>query len=103
MLSRQSNNNLHYLNKALSLGGFNLEVQKDYKCKKPLVIYNYFTSNLDNKIINNSNQIKLNHNSELTLIEYNIDERSKFLKNTFEKINIGKNSILKYHYTKNKK
>ena len=95
VLSRQSNNNLHYLNKALSLGGFNLEVQKDYKCKKPLVIYNYFTSNLDNKIINNSNQIKLNHNSELTLIEYNIDERSKFLKNTFEKINIGKNSILK--------
>ena len=91
----RSNNNLHYLNKALSLGGFNLEVQKDYKCKKPVVIYNYFTSNLDNKIINNSNKIKLNQNSELTLIEYNIGEKSKFFKNTFEKINIDKGSSLK--------
>ena len=91
----RSNNNLHYLNKALSLGGFNLEVQKDYKCKKPVVIYNYFTSNLDNKIINNSNKIKLNQNSELTLIEYNVCEKSKFFKNTFEKINIDKGSSLK--------
>ncbi len=93
--NNQTNNNLHYLNKALSLGGFYLEVQKDYKCKKPIIIYNYFTSNLDNKIINNSNKIKLNQNSELTLIEYNIGEKCKFFKNTFEKINIDKGSSLK--------
>tara|TARA_B100001248_G_scaffold114497_1_gene85693 strand:- start:7700 stop:8941 length:1242 start_codon:yes stop_codon:yes gene_type:complete len=91
----QSGNNLYNLNKALSLGGFNLEVQKDYKFKKPVIIYNYFSSNLDNKIINNSNQIKLNQNSKLTLIEYNIGENCKFLKNTFEKINIEKDSELK--------
>ncbi len=95
VLNNQSSNNLHYLNKALSSGGFSLEVKRNYKCKKPLVIYNYFTSNLDNKIINNSNHIKLNHNSKLTLIEYIIGERSKFIKNTFEKIDIGKDSILK--------
>ena len=83
------------LNKALSLGGFSLEVQKDYKCKKPIIIYNYFTSDLDNKIINNSNQIKLSQNSELTLIEYNITEKSKFFKNTFENVNIGQGSLLK--------
>ena len=94
-LNNQSNNNLHFLNKALSLGGFNLEIQKDYKCKKPIIIYNYFTSNLDNQIINNSNKIKLNQNSELTLIEYNIGEKSKFFKNTFEKINIDKEALLK--------
>ena len=94
-LSNQSSNNLQNLNKALSLGGFNLEVQKDYKCKKPIIIYNYFTSNLDNKIINNSNQIKLNQNSGLILIEYNISEKCKFLKNTFEKINIDKDSVFK--------
>ena len=93
--SYQLNNNLHNLNKALSLGGFNLEIQKDYKCKKPIIIYNYFTSDLDNKIINNSNQIKINQNSELTLIEYNVSEKSKFIKNTFEKINIDKGSVLK--------
>ena len=93
--NEQPGNYLHNLNKALSVGGFYLEIQKNYKCKKPIIIYNYFTSNLDNKIINNSNQIKLNENSELTLIEYNISEKSKFLKNTFEKINIDRGSILK--------
>ena len=59
-------NNLHFLNKALSIGGFKLEVQKDYKCKKPIIIYNYFTKNLDNKIINNSNKIKLSQNSSFS-------------------------------------
>ena len=91
----QSKNSLDYLNKALSIGGFNLEVQKNYKCKKPIIIYNYFTENLNNKIINNSNKIKVSQNSELILIEYNIVEKSKFVKNTFEKINIDKRAVLK--------
>ena len=99
----QSKNNLDYLNKALSIGGFNLEVQQNYKCKKPIIIYNYFTANLNNKIINNSNKIKVGQNSELTLIEYNIGEKSKFIKNTFEKINIDKGAVLKnINFTKNK-
>ena len=93
--NNDSSNNLYNLNKALSLGGFYLEIHEDYKCKKPIIIYNFFTSNLNNKIINNSNQIKLNKNSELTLIEYNTGEKSKFIKNTFEKINIDKGSVLK--------
>ena len=93
--TNEKGNNLYNLNKALSSGGFSLEVQKDYKCKKPIVIYNYFTSDLDNKIINNSNQIKLSQNSELTLIDYNMSEKSKFFKNTFENINIEQGSLLK--------
>ena len=94
-LTNEKGNNLYNLNKALSSGGFSLELQKDYKCKKPIIIYNYFTSDLDNKIINNSNQIKLSQNSELTLIEYNMSEKSKFFKNTFENINIEQGSLLK--------
>ncbi len=93
--TNEKGNNLYNLNKALSSGGFSLEIQKDYKCKKPIIIYNYFTSDLDNKIINNSNQIKLSKNSELTLIEYNISAESKFFKNTFENINIEQGSLLK--------
>ena len=93
--TNEKSNNLYNLNKALSSGGFSLEIQKDYKCKKPIIIYNYFTSDLDNKIINNSNQIKLSQNSELTLIEYNMSEKSKFFKNTFENINIEQGSLLK--------
>ena len=42
-LNYQSNNNLHFLNKALSLGGFYLEIKENYKCKKPIIIYNYHT------------------------------------------------------------
>ena len=91
----QSHNNLSFLNRALSLGGFNLEIQKNYRCNKPIVIYNYFSSNLDNKIINNSNKIKLNQNSELILIEFNIGEESKFFKNTFEQVVVEKDAILK--------
>ena len=93
--SYHSKDNLSFLNKALSSGGFNLEILKNYKCKRPVVIYNYFNSNLENKIINNSNKIKLNQNSELILIEYNICENSKFLKNTFEKVDLDKDSTLK--------
>ena len=93
--TNEKGNNLYNLNKALSSGGFSLEIQKDYKCKKPIIIYNYFTSDLDNKIINNSNLIKLSQNSELTLIEYNMSEKSKFFKNTFENINIEQGSLLK--------
>jgi len=91
----QPRSNLILLNKALSSGGFDLEIKKNYKCKKPIVIYNYFNSKLENKVINNSNNIKLNENSELTLIEFNICEKGKFLKNTFENINIDKNALLK--------
>ena len=93
-INDNSNNNLYFLNKALSLGGFYLEIQENYKCKKPFIIYNYFNSNLDNKIINNSNKIKLNQDSELTLLEYNIDEKNKFIKNTFENIELKDNSVL---------
>jgi len=94
--SEQSGNKLYNLNKALSLGGFFLEIQKNYKCKRPIMIYNFFTSKLENKIINNSNKIKLNQNSELTLIEYNINEKDKFIKNTFENIEIQDDSVFKY-------
>ncbi len=97
-LDIQLNDNLFYLNKALSTGGLYIEIEENYKCKRPFVIYNYFTSGLDGNIINNSNKIKLNQNSELTLIEYNICENSKFIKNTFEKVDIAKSSVLKNIY-----
>ncbi len=89
------NNNLYCLNKALTIGGFKIEIKENYKCKKPIIIYNYFNSNLENKIINNSNKIKINKNSNLTLIEYNIDENSKYIKNTFENLELEDNSIFK--------
>ena len=89
-------NNLTLLNKALSSGGYSLEVSGNYKFKKPLIIYNYFSENLKNVILNNSNYIKLNKGSELTVIEYTIDSsKNNFIKNTLDKISLDNNAVYK--------
>jgi Fe-S cluster assembly protein SufD len=89
-------NTLTLLNNALSLGGFSLEVTKNYKLKKPLVIYNYFSKDLKNKILNNKNSIKLNEGSELMLIDYNSgQEQSNFIKNTIDTVSLDENAVLK--------
>ena len=89
-------NTLTLLNNALSSGGFSLEITKNYKLKKPLVIYNYFSKNLNNKILNNKNSIKLNEGSELMLIEYNDGYvQSNFINNTMDIVSLDENAILK--------
>ena len=89
-------NNLTLLNKALTSGGYSLEVSDNYKFKKPLIIYNYFSENLKNVILNNSNYIKLNKGSELTVVEYTIDNsKNNFIKNTLDKILIDNNAVFK--------
>ena len=93
---------LTLLNNALATGGFTLEVSKNYKFTKPLVIYNYFSKNLKESIINNKNSIILNADSGLTLINY-IDDDSKdnFMTNTIESITIKKNASLKNIFINN--
>ena len=89
-------NNLTLLNKALSSGGYSLEVFENYKFKKPLIIYNYFSQNLKNVILNNSNNIKLNKGSELTVVEYTIDNfKNNFIKNTMDKVSLDNNTVYK--------
>ena len=81
------------LNNALSEGGYSLEVMNGYKLKKPLIVYNYLIGDLKNKIINNKNFIKLHEDTEVCLIEYNIDDsNSSFIKNTFDSISVNKNA-----------
>ena len=91
-----TDNTLTLLNSALASGGFSLEIAKNYKLKKPLVIYNYFSKNLKNKILNNKNSIKLNEGSELVLIDYSDGNTDgNFIKNTTEVVSIDKNAVLK--------
>tara|TARA_Y100000590_G_C15645258_1_gene986600 strand:+ start:221 stop:1468 length:1248 start_codon:yes stop_codon:yes gene_type:complete len=91
-----SKNPLVCLNHALAENGYSLEIDKDYKFKKVLVIYNFFKKDVENKILNNKNKIKLNANSELHVIEYTINESSsKFINNVYENIILEKNSKLK--------
>ena len=93
---KTSKNPLVCLNHALAQNGFSLEIDKNYKFKKVLVIYNFFTKDLKNKILNNKNKIKLNENAELHVIEYTINEsKSKFINNVYENIILEKNSKFK--------
>ena len=97
-------NTLALLNNALSSGGFSLEISKNYKLKKPLVVYNYFSEGLKNKILNNNNSIKLNEGSELLLIDYNEDDtQDNFIKNTIDVFSLDKNTTLKNILIQNSK
>jgi Fe-S cluster assembly protein SufD len=86
---------LAFLNHALATGGFTLEVSKNYKFEKPLIVYNYFSKNLKESIINNKNSIILNNDSELTVINYTDDDSNdNFMTNTIDDVKIRKNASL---------
>ena len=96
---KKKKNSLGHLNDALFEGGYFLEVNADYQFTKPLIIYNFFSDNLKNTIINNKNLIKLNNNSKLDLIEYNFDKsKNNFIQNNYTNITVGDNASLK-NYT----
>jgi Fe-S cluster assembly protein SufD len=87
-------NSLIFLNNALSSGGFSLEIAKDYKFKKPLIIYNSFSDNLKNIILNNKNSIKLNKGAELILLDYTSDNSgNNFINNTIEEVFLDERAI----------
>jgi len=93
---KTSKNPLVCLNHALAENGYFLEVVKNYKFKKVLVVYNFFKEDAKNKILNSKNKIKLNENSELHIVDYNINEtNSKFINNVYESIILEKNSKFK--------
>ena len=69
-ISVNKQNSLNLLNNALASGGYYLEISKNYKFKKPLVVYNHFSENIKDQIINYKNSLILNENSELTILNY---------------------------------
>ena len=94
-LALDSKNSLYFLNNALATGGFSLEISKNYKLKKPIVVYNNFSNSLKEKIVNYKNSIILNENAELNLINY-IKNSSKenFMVKILENIKVKKDSSL---------
>ena len=94
-INLDNKNSLYFLNNALATGGYSLEISKNYKLKKPLVIYNNFSNSLKEKIVNYKNSIILNENSELNLINYiNNSSKENFMVNILENIKIKKASSL---------
>ena len=91
---KDNKNSLVNLNHALFTNGYYLEVESNYRFKKVVIIYNFFSENVKNQIINKKNKILVKKNSELHLIDYTIN-KSKFVCNNYEEITLEENSILK--------
>ena len=93
---KKEHNPLICLNHALSDKGYFLKVEDDYKFKKILVIYNLYTSDLDENILNNKNKIQVGKNSELHTFEFAINKSKKnFFNNVYENIILEDSAIFK--------
>ena len=89
-------NSLINLNNALSNNGLFLEVANNYRFEKVIIIYNVFTDDLKNNLLNNKNKIIIGKNSELHIIEYNINQsKNKFIYNTIENVILNEKASLK--------
>ena len=87
--NKRERNPLVHLNHALANNGYFLDVADNYKFKKVLVIYNIFTKNLNDNILNIRNKIKIGKNSELHIFEIVINRSKKnFFNNTFNPIGL---------------
>ena len=75
---------------------------KNYKFKKPLVVYNHFSESIKEQIISYKNSLILNENSELTILNYT-DNNSKnnFFVNSFDYLKLKKDSNLKNIFINN--
>ncbi len=101
---RKENNPLINLNHALSDKGFFLEIEENYKFKKILVIYNLFTNDLNEIILNSKNKIKIGKNSELHTLNLIINQSEKnFFNNVYENVVLEKAAILKNICVQNNK
>ncbi len=89
-------NPLINLNHALSDKGFFLQVKENYKFKKILVIYYFFTKDLNENILNSKNKVKIGKNSELHLFEFLVNNSKKnFFNNVYENIILENSAVLK--------
>ena len=90
-----SENVLINLNTAFLNNCIKITVNNGYKFQKPLILYNYLTSDIDSHGLNMRLDINLEDDTSLDIINIsNGSSNSNFL-NFRQKINIGKNSVFK--------
>ncbi len=103
-IGESKNNPLINLNHALSENGYDLHVEDNYKFKKVLVVYNLYTKELHENILNSRNRINVGKNSELHIIDFVVNEsKFKFINNIYENVILEKNAIYKNIYIQNAK
>ena len=90
-----SRNSLLNLNTAFVSNYTKILVKSGYQLKKPLILFNYLSNNLNNVGINIRLDIKLEDNASLNIINISNENLNNNFLNFRQKISIGKNSILK--------
>ena len=90
-----SRNSLLNLNTAFVSNYTKILVKSGYQLKKPLILFNYLSNNLNNVGINIRLDIKLEDDASLNIINISNENLNNNFLNFRQKINIGKNSILK--------
>ena len=101
-ISVSNQNSLNLLNNALATGGYYLEISKNYKFKKPLVVYNHFSESIKEQIISFKNSLILNENSELTIFNHtDTNSENNFFVNSFDYLKLKKDSNLKNIFINN--
>ena len=97
-------NSLNLLNNALAIGGFSLEISKNYKLKKPLIVYNNFSNSLNEIIINYKNSIILNEvRIKFDKLYCRLFKRKFYGEYSNENIKLKKNSSLRNSLLNNSK
>ena len=83
------------LNTAFLSTYIKITINKGYQLQKPLVLYNYLTSDLDCHGLNMRLDIDLEDDTSMDVINISNETTKNNFLNFRQKINIGKNSILK--------
>jgi len=90
-----SRNSLLNLNTAFVSNYTKILVKSGYQFKKPLILFNYLSNNLNNVGINTRLNIKLEDDALLNIINISNENLNNNFLNFRQKIDIGRNSILK--------
>jgi len=88
-------NSLISLNNGLKFVHVRLQVKKDYKFKKPLVIYNFTNRQLNSTVVNLRFDVVLKENSALKIINLFNDDSDNNIININHQFKVGKDAILK--------
>tara|TARA_Y100001958_G_scaffold124776_1_gene92178 strand:- start:152 stop:1396 length:1245 start_codon:yes stop_codon:yes gene_type:complete len=89
------NNSLINLNNAFIINNYKVYVEKNYKVKKPLLIYHITNSELNSSNINIQLNFLLGENCSLRVIDINNDKSEKNFINIYYNFNLKKDSVLK--------
>ena len=95
-IKKEGDNSVLNLNNAFAENGYLIEIEKNTKINKPVVIYYYYSNHFKSNYFGYKNFILLNENSSISLYEKPIYENdAAYLTTSNTEIFLSKNSVLK--------